>query len=415
MVILIVSDCQVRATRLRHVLQLNGSVCPLANVVPFETVTSADSAVQLKPDVILVVLAADPDRSQAVVMRLRESFKSHILAIGPRDPNLILAALHSGANDYIDESGDLQKELSSSIGRLSESDREQSSSGQLISVIAAGGGTGRTSLATNLAVALANRFGQCGLFDLDFGGADVATYMNLKARHTIADLCRSIDKLDQKMLEQSLVQHESGASVLAAPEVWDDTRHITVEGLQKVLRFGRSLFRHVVVDLDAFWMGEYGHLLQQSSAILLLFRLDLASIRNARRALQTLDKLSVDRGNVQLIAARCGGSKDIAADQAESVLDTQIRHSIPEDARAVSSCINCGVPIVMESPWSPVAKAILGIASTFSEPGTAAGLAAHQAKSGASLQIMEKVSSFFAMSARALAQSTRVSSVESVK
>jgi pilus assembly protein CpaE len=249
-------------------------------------------------------------------------------------------------------------------------------------------------------VALAKKHGRCGLFDLDLQGGDLATSLNLKPRHSIVDLCRNIDKLDQKMFEQSLADHESGVSVLAGPDNWEDGRYVTIDGLQKALRFGRSLFSNVVADLDAFWQKDFAYPLQQSTTVILLARLDFAAIRKARRALSCFERNGVDRDNVLLVAARSGRQKEISAAQVESALDMKIRHYVPEDPSAANSSTNCGVPVVLESPSSAISKAINALAATIAaEPKRpAAGNGAGKAS------LSKKFRTFFSLSAQELAQ-----------
>ena len=150
--------------------------------------------------------------------------------------------------------------------------------------------------------------------------------------------------------------------MLAAPKTgtrWDKS---TGECLEKIVKFGRMLFPTVVVDLNTFWSNEFTHLLQQSSTIYLLCRLDLSTIRNARRALDYFSRLRVKRDNVHLIAARSGRAKEITVSQAELVLDKTFEYSIPENPAAANLCINCGVPLVVESPSCAMTKAITNIA-----------------------------------------------------
>jgi pilus assembly protein CpaE len=399
MVILVVSDCQTKATRLRHLLAQNGVDCPLANVMPIETAANSVSCFYPKPDLILFVLSDDTERCHAALEHLHELSGVDVVVVGPRDPNLILGSLHAGAASYLDETSDLERDLSVTLGRLSSVDQGKSPSGRLITVVSASGGCGRTLVAANLAVALAKKHGRCGLFDLDLQGGDLATSLNLRPRHSIVDLCRNLDKLDQKMFEQSLAEHESGVCVLAGPDNWDDARHVTLDGLQKALRFGRSLFPNVVADLDAFWQKDFAYALQQSTSVVLLVRLDFAAIRKARRALSSFEKNGVDRDNVVLVAARSGRQKEISAAQVESALGMKIRHYVPEDAGAANSSTNCGVPVVLESPSSAISKSIIALAATIA---TDTKRAAKGADPKASLST--KFRTFFSMSLQELSQ-----------
>ena len=208
---------------MRQALERAGYNCPLGNVISLE---SAGRPLE-KPDLLLIVLPTEYELTHAIVKRVRETIDSPILVVGPRDPNLILCALCSGRDDFVDESDDLHSELSAAIGRVSAAGAGRSALGRLITVVAAGGGSGRTLMAANLGVTCAKAHNRCVLLDFDFGGGDIATILDLKPRHSAADLCRNYDKLDQKMFEQSLLEHASGVSVLAAPDSWDAITRIS--------------------------------------------------------------------------------------------------------------------------------------------------------------------------------------------
>lgn len=71
MVILVVSDCQTKATRLRHLLAQNGCDCPLANVLPIDAAANAVSCFYPKPDLILFVLSDDAQCCHDALEHLR--------------------------------------------------------------------------------------------------------------------------------------------------------------------------------------------------------------------------------------------------------------------------------------------------------------------------------------------------------
>jgi pilus assembly protein CpaE len=348
-------------------LSQRGHECSFNHVSSYEAAPEAAVAAQPKPDLIVVVISGDAERALETVRKLRQVPGGHILAIGPRDSSMILGAVRAGAQDYLEEDGDLTRGLSAALARISDSAQERSTLGCVTAVLSASGGSGRTLVAVNLAVSLARAHGRCGLFDFDLRGCDVATFLGLKPRHTIADLCRSVDKLDHKMWEQSLLEHETSVSVLAGPDAWEDSRHVTSDGMQKILRFGRTVFPHVVADMDSFGLKDCDSILLECTTILLLFRLDFASVRNATRAVQYLDKIGVASGNVVLVVSRQGKHADISAAQAEAALGMPIRHFVPEDSQIVNASVNCGVPVVREAPRSPFAKAISSIADTLTQ------------------------------------------------
>jgi pilus assembly protein CpaE len=362
MIIVVVSECPNAVNQLRHLLSQSGHECHTTCVASYGTAKDVVAAAHPRPDLILYVVSGAADRAFESLRALRDATNVQILAIGPRDPSLILGAVRAGAHDYLEQEGDLSVGLSAALVRIANSVRRATVMGQVTTVISASGGAGSTTVAANLAVALAGAHGRCGLFDFDLKGSDVATYLGVKPRHTVADLCRSIDKLDQKMWEQSLLEHESGVSVLAGPESWDDTKFITGEGLQKIVRFGRGMLPQIVTDLDSFWLSDRAGLLVESARIVLLFRLDFASIRNATRAVHCLQRAGIATESLHLTVSCYGKHRDISPAQAEAALGVKIRHFVPEDFRIVNASLNCGAPVVLEAPRSPFSKAIMSLA-----------------------------------------------------
>jgi pilus assembly protein CpaE len=360
MVIVLVSECSNAVGQLRHVLSQCGHDCPAAHVASYTLAIDVVAAAHPKPDLILYVVSGPTDRAFESLRQLRDATSAQILAIGPRDSSLILGAVRAGAHDYLEQEGDLSVGLSAALVRISNSARR--TIGQVTTVISASGGTGSTTVATNLAVALAKNHGRCGLFDFDLRGSDVATYLGLKPRHTVADVCRSVDKLDLKMWEQSLLEHDSGVSVLAGLDSWDDAKYIAGDGLHKIVRFGRGVLPQIVVDLDPFWTPDRAGILAESARIVLMFRLDFASIRNATRAVHFLQRIGVATDCLQLAVSCYGKHRDITAAQAEAALGLKIRHFVPEDFRIVNASLDCGVPVVLEAPRSPFSKAIVTLA-----------------------------------------------------
>ena len=77
--------------------------------------------------------------------------------------------------------------------------------------------------------------------------------------------------------------------LLAPPRHFDDVARITTEGVQQAIELARSAFPYVLVDLDHSFRPEQAEVLRRSDLVLLVLRLDFASLRNARRALEYLE------------------------------------------------------------------------------------------------------------------------------
>ena len=65
-----------------------------------------------------------------------------------------------------------------------------------------------------------------------------------------------------------------------------------------------------MIDLNYFWSSGNAPVLQQSTTIMLLMRLDVPGIRNAHRLLSAIDRAGGDPVKVRLVAARHGRPKE---------------------------------------------------------------------------------------------------------
>jgi pilus assembly protein CpaE len=192
---------------------------------------------------------------------------------------------------------------------------------------------------------------------------DLAALLDLKPTFTLADISRNASKLDRVMFERSLVKHESGLALLAAPHHLDDASLVKHEGISQAMTLARAAFPFVVADIDHSYREEQRVVLRQSDLILIPFRLDFASLRNVRRALEFLIGLDIDAEKVLLVVNRYGQAHEVPAGKAAEALGREISHFVPEDTKAVNRANNHGVPLVIEAPTSKVAKSFYQLAA----------------------------------------------------
>ena len=365
MLILIISDNANTSLKLRHALGEQGHECPPTHVVSYDAAIDGLQNMSAEPDLILLAIGADRGRWENVLKAVRTFQRAKIVAIGPRDPNLILAAIHEGIDDFLDESAILGQQLAKSLGRVGQAGNRRTTQGQTVTVLSASGGTGSTTVAANLAVLLAES-GSTALLDFDLYGGNAAAFFNLNPRHTIADLCRNTDKLDKNMLGQCLLQHASGTHVLAAPQVDEEVEFATNEAVTRVFRLVRGSFGRIVVDLKDHHRECHRQVLQQSAAILIVSRLDFAAVSNTSRLMPRIfiERLGIDRGRVQLVLNRAGQPNEIPASKVETVLNLRAAVLLPDDPKTVNLSINCGNPCVLESPKSKFSAATRTLAES---------------------------------------------------
>lgn len=365
---LIASDDPSTAERVRSALAEQGVACPPSRIVSLDAAREAVSSGACVPELTFVVIAGDVDRSIAVLEDVRRVSRSRVVVVGSaRDPHVILRAVHSGPDDYLDIEGDFSTQLQRTLDRVRAAGGPDSSTGRLVTFVSHSGGSGCSFLAANTAVALAQMEERCVLCDFNLRRGDLATLFNLKPRFSINDLSRNATKLDQPMFEQALIAHESGVQVLAAPPSLTDVHPITLEAADQIVRTARQAFTWVIADLEDFFHSEQFLLLRSSHLILFVLRLDYTALRNARRTFEYLEREGLDLGRVRTVVNQHGRSREITVGQAENVLERKLSLFVPFDQKSAVASLNRGVPVMWDAPKSRIGRAVRKLAELIAQ------------------------------------------------
>ena len=260
--------------------------------------------------------------------------------------------------------------------------------GKIITFFSPKGGVGRTTIATNLAVALHQSTGKPVVLvdgSLPFGDIAVILNMSPKAK-TIADLVGSFEQVDAEVLETVLVQHSTGIKVLLAPPTPEAAELITGANIKKVLETLRESYAYIVVDTWPSFQEQVLTMLDVADVILTLMTLEITSLKNVRVFMDIVEKLGYDEQKVQLVANRNDSSGGIKASDVEASLARKIPHTIVSDGRALVLAVNRGVPFVISHRDSQVAKDIFTLAEKLSGAGESAGAAAATPQKAAAKQ-----------------------------
>lgn len=234
--------------------------------------------------------------------------------------------------------------------------------GEIISIYSPKGGSGCSTIATNLAIVLKDKEDRVALVDGDLQFGDIAVLLNLQPNRTIADLAPHIDSLDMDFLNDVMLAHPSGTKILLAPPRPDMADMVTAGHIRELLKSLKLLYDYTVVDTSSFLDDVVLTMLEMSDQVLLVMTPDIPTIKNVRLFLEALEALDyIDK--TKLVINKVGRTDGIT----DKDIMTHIKHpvwaSIPRDNGSVVAAANQGIPLVIGKQKSPVAKGIIHLAS----------------------------------------------------
>jgi pilus assembly protein CpaE len=369
-------DEVVRFVLTERMLEIGG------NVTGYESLASfSDDADPERPGVVVFGPTDKPDEVISQVSGLI-GFRpgcGAVMVVYELTAEVLQAALRAGVDDVVAVTAE-DSELLDSVARAAArvkvrrpativpppppAPAPSGPKGRVISIFCSKGGTGKSVVAINVAVALAKKTIQpVVLIDADLQFGDVALMLQLAPVHTIAEAAQAGDRLDGTMLENLLLRHEpSGLLVLAAPTEPSSADRIGRADLARVIDVLRERCAYIVVDTSANFAEITLAALEAADDILVLAGLDVMSLKSARVGLQTMRALDIPFSSVKFVLNRANTRVGLSEADAERAVQLKVDAALPSDI-LVAESVNRGVPVVISSPRSKFAKSIDELAS----------------------------------------------------
>jgi pilus assembly protein CpaE len=315
------------------------------------------------PDVILVDIATDGVSSalRAIELLHQELPDAAVFAIGSMaQPQLIVSAMRAGVREYI-ERPTTTTDLLEAFVRLTAARRRpgrESSRGKVFTIVNAKGGSGATTVAVNLALALQSIHHSAALVDLAPLG-HCALHLNLKPTFTVSDAVTNLHRLDSSLLDSFMARHENGLQVLAGAASPTATEP-SASDFARLFDTIVGLFRYIVVDASSRLDSATRLVSNLSEKILLIAHADVASLWSAGRVAQYLGE-SGSRDRFALVLNRYRKVAGFNEAETEAAIGAPVLWRIPNQYFAVSTAIDRGVPL-MQQGNTEIARSISGLA-----------------------------------------------------
>jgi len=227
----------------------------------------------------------------------------------------------------------------------------------VVTVIGASGGVGKTTIATNLAASFAEFGLKTCLVDLSLQFGDVGLFTNIKPTFTIYDLV--VNNVDFNPNMNLFIEHVNpNLFVLPAPVLPEQADYITRSMIAKLIKNLSVYFDVVVFDTPSIVNDLCLELYQLSHQIVLVTTKDLGSIKNSKLAIDILTKLRVDE-KIKLVLNKHDSPKFVVEDEAvKRMLGVDIISAVPHTNTITGNAINMGVPFIYSYPREAISDSI---------------------------------------------------------
>jgi pilus assembly protein CpaE len=344
-------------------------------VVRADSLADAETALQhVRRNVRLVVLG--PGLPTSEVLSFAEKVDHErggvgtLLVAEALETGLLREALRAGVSDVLTVSATAE-EWDEAIGRARDriaiehdldSDAE-AQRGRVVSVFSTKGGSGKSLVASNLAVIAAERSKQrVALVDLDLQSGDLAIMFQLMPALSIYDAAQGAERLDEQALHGYFTAHRSGVDLLAAPMEPSLAEQVSASAIDAILDLLPTMYPLTVIDGPPMFTDQMLVALDRSDEIVLVGSMDVPSIKNLKLAISTMAQLGHPREKLRIVLNRADSKVGLRASEVEKSLGVEIDVSIPS-SRDVPLSINQGEPLAASRPRSPVVQSLGQLAS----------------------------------------------------
>lgn len=346
-----------------------------------------DISKDVKPDVLLMdINMPDMDGIAATeIIRKIVPFTQIVILSIQNDPNYMRRAMLAGARDFLTKPPTID-ELTAAIRRAGAMARDERAKipqvsaaqsakgggvqtfgslgggGKVIAFYSPKGGSGCTTLATNLAVCLYNEDTSVVIVDGNLQFGDVAVFLNEQGKYSILDLTPRADELDPEIINNVTIKHaQSGIRILAAPMKPEQGDMVTSDQFSKVIRYLRSNFSYVIIDTASSLQNITASAIDNSDILVLVTIQDIPSIKNSRLFLDEIDALGFDRKRVIFVMNKFDKRIGITPEKVSENLKQEITAVIPYEERVIVS-VNRGIPFLLVDKSRPLSRSILSLA-----------------------------------------------------
>lgn len=234
--------------------------------------------------------------------------------------------------------------------------------GRVVTVFSGKGGAGKSTVAANLGVALAQSGVRTCLIDLDLAFGDVGIMLGLFPERTLSDAVPMAMTLDAAGAASLVTAHGSGLHAVLAPTEPSTAEHVPANLVARLIPLFAEQYDVVLVDTPQAFTEHVLAAVDASDELVLVTTPDVTSIKNLKLTLHTLDLLDQPPERRRIVLNRADVQTELTADDVAAMIGAPVHTVVPADW-VVPASINRGVPVVLDQPRHAVTRAFRELAA----------------------------------------------------
>lgn len=338
--------------QLRDLLRATGLQ---VSVSTLDALTSRKS--DAAPDVVIIDMRDSSLPPQLPALRRALPDAAIVAVTAQLDTAMMLEAIRAGVNEFLTDPV-READLQQALARVSTLRRSPLDS-KMFAFIGAKGGVGTTTVASNVASALAqDKTLRVLMIDLHPAYGDAALFFAAEPRFSVLDALENTHRLDEAYLRGLVVRTSAGLDLLASSDR-SVVGSIDAHRIRTLLEFVSRQYTHVVLDVPRSDPAALDAL-EMSTKIVIVAQQELSTVRGAARMATTL-RQRYGKDRVQVVVSRYDSASPIADADVARVTGVAIQHHFPSDYRLAVDALNRGRPLVVAN-HSKLAGSLIGFA-----------------------------------------------------
>jgi pilus assembly protein CpaE len=277
-----------------------------------------------------------------------------------KETDFLLRAMQMGVREFLPLPLS-QAEVQAAIERVWVSRRRSAETSRSTVTVVTGhkGGLGTTTVAINLAVALAGMQAEhCALVDLARPFPDIGNFLDQASSYDLGDVLHNLNDLDQAFFKKIMQPYGNNLEILHGISDFKEQDNLHLEGLEKVFTILRGLYTHIVVDLGHLFDDFFFRVFKEADLVVMLTELNVPNFRNLRKLWPMLKEWDPSRQKVKVLVNRHNKGADLGLRELEKILEEPPLAILPSDSVPLTEAINQGLPLAKGWPRS---KLYLGL------------------------------------------------------